>query len=226
MWKEIPLDRIPSTSNTLSISKNGISFSAKFIKNYKLEERDWIKFFIQTNNIYQIGFTFFKDKPHGDALKLLTRDQSAGKSTKANTLISKNKVLKETQINITNSDKLSEDFEITHIKKDDIFYIDLIPCFEFKTTREGIEKLNDSDRGIYRYRDSEDRVIYIGKGYIKNRLKKEPERREWDINKIEYSIIEDEDTQFKWENHYIVKHFEEHGATPTWNDNKGHGKKN
>jgi len=44
MWKKIILDRIPSSKSLFTISKSGISFSAKFIKNNSLAEKDAIEF--------------------------------------------------------------------------------------------------------------------------------------------------------------------------------------
>ena len=56
MWKKIILDRIPNSKSLLTISKSGISFSAKFIKDNSLVEKEAIEFFDNPENEYQLGF--------------------------------------------------------------------------------------------------------------------------------------------------------------------------
>lgn len=226
MWKKIILERIPSTSNTLTISKSGIGFSAKFIKSNNLEEKESIQFFSDSENIYKLGFKFLDEIGGPGTLSLMKsgrKGTTSGRTVKATELISKVRILQEIQ---KNPIKQNRTFEIKNIKEDSgIFYIDLIPCFEFTKKIEKIGDLDDSVKGIYRYRNSEGTVIYIGKGTIKQRARSS-ERREWGINLIEYSIIADDEEAYKWEDYYLAKHFEEHGAKPSFNVIMGHGKKN
>ena len=40
---------------------------------------------------------------------------------------------------------------------------------------------------------------------------------EWDFDIIEYSLIEDEEEQFRWEAFWLDKFVEEHGKLPIYN---------
>ena len=225
MWKKIILERIPSTSNTLTISKSGINFSAKFIKSNNLEEKESVHFFSDPKNKYKLGFGFLDESGGPGTLSLMKsgrKGKTAGKTIKATELISKMSILQEIQ---KDPIKQNRTFEIKNKKEDaGIFYVDLIPCFELKKQIEKVGDLDNSIKGIYRYRDSGNKVIYIGKGSIKERAK-DPGRREWGIRLIEYSIVEDEKMAYEWEDYYLEKYLEEHGAKPPFNVIMGHGKK-
>ena len=86
---------------------------------------------------------------------------------------------------------------------------------------ENVGKIDNMAKGIYRYINSENNIIYIGKGNIKARAKI-PQRIEWGICLIEYSIVEDNDTAYKWEEYYLQKYVERHGVKPAFNVVMGH----
>ena len=48
-------------------------------------------------------------------------------------------------------------------------------------------------------------ILYIGKGNIKDRLKS-PERKEWDICKVEYSLITDRSEMSKYESFHLKEY--------------------
>ena len=73
------------------------------------------------------------------------------------------------------------------IKIEKCFFFTVAPCFE--CNNESIT-IPEGATGIYRYRNSDDEVIYIGRGNIRDRLRS-PERKDWDIAKVEYSLIND-----------------------------------
>ena len=82
--------------------------------------------------------------------------------------------------------------------------ITLRPVFENSIKRENSSKIPSDIKGIYRYID-EGKIVYIGKGSIKDRLK-EDQREEWKFDTIEYSLIDNDDEQFEWE-HYWIEEF-------------------
>lgn len=64
-------------------------------------------------------------------------------------------------------------------------------------------------------------IVYIGKGIIKQRAKM-PERKDWDFEKIEYSIIDDNEEQLKWEDYWIERYkHNNHGKKPIYNIQSG-----
>ena len=56
-------------------------------------------------------------------------------------------------------------------------------------------------------------------GKIKDRVK--AHRREWDIDKIEYSVLDSEEDCKKWESYYIDKYKYEFGTLPPFNRIRG-----
>ena len=64
--------------------------------------------------------------------------------------------------------------------------------------------------------NSNNDVIYIGKGNIKERAKSS-ERRDWGITRVEYSVLEDKESRSKYESMHIRMYEASNGATPTYN---------
>ena len=82
---------------------------------------------------------------------------------------------------------------------------------------EDISFIDKDNKGIYRYKNSDNKVIYIGKGSIYERFTKDPQRRNWDISKIEFSVLNDDHESHKWERYYLDKFREENGVLPFHN---------
>jgi len=91
------------------------------------------------------------------------------------------------------------------------WFIRLMPAFEKSVVPSQVGSLGSSDRGIYRYY-SEDEVVYIGKGVIRDRYQQESGRASWRITRIEYSIIEDDQEALEWEAWWIDRFRTEHGG--------------
>ena len=101
-----------------------------------------------------------------------------------------------------------------------LWVIQLCPAFEYSVAMAS--DVPSSVEGIYRYLDSEDNVIYIGKGNVRRRSGN-PERNSWGIFKIEYSIVQGDKDQYEWEDYWLEKYKEEHdGALPPFNRVSGH----
>ncbi len=77
-----------------------------------------------------------------------------------------------------------------------------MPSFENEVLIKNSKQIHPSFEGIYRYLNKRGDVIYIGKGGIKDRLDV-AHRANWNIEKIEYSIIENEEDQFIWEDYWL-----------------------
>jgi len=216
--KEVVLERIPAQDSVLYINKSGISFSAKFIKKEKLENAEGVKFFLDDEDPYFLGFIFTNDSNTPNTLSLMasgrgTKGASAGVTIKARELINKNLVLKSI-INLPN--KFDRTFEITFDKQRKIFFILLRPNFEVTVNWSDRNKIPDSYSGIYRYLDRNSQTIYIGKGNIKVRANS-PERVEWGVFKIQYSVIQSDEKSFYWENYYLERFVHSNGSKPPFN---------
>ena len=215
--KEINLDRIPAQDSVLYINKTGITFSANFIKKEKLQDAKGVKFFEDDEDPYYLGFKFKNDLEEPNTLSLnasgRSRGGSAGFTIKAAELINKNPILKNVQRMTSRQDRT---FEIFYEKKTSIYSILLRPNFEIIVKFSDRNTIPDAFKGIYRYRNSEGQIIYIGKGGIKARVNS-PERKEWGISKVEYSIILDDEKSYSWENYYLERYVSTFGSKPPFN---------
>ena len=103
-----------------------------------------------------------------------------------------------------------------------IWIISLIPCFEKIYNISQLSEISTKIVGIYRYRNSQDKIIYIGKGNIRRQIKEVGRLDDWDIMKIEVSEIEAENLQFEYENFWINKYkSENNNELPKYNKNQG-----
>jgi len=215
--KEVSLDRIPAQDSVLVINKSGISFSAKFVKKEKLQDAKGVKFFVDDVDPYYLGFKFKNELDEPNTLSLIasgrTRGGGAGFTIKAAELINKNPILKNVQKMNSKQDRT---FEIFFDKKESIYSILVRPNFEIIVNYLDKNTIPEAFKGIYRYRNKEDQIIYIGKGGIKTRVNS-PERRDWGIQKIEYSILLDDELSFYWENYYLDRYLSTHGSKPPFN---------
>jgi hypothetical protein len=215
--KEVVLERIPSQDSVLYINKSGISFSASFIKKEKLEAAEGVKFFVDDEDPYYLGFVFTSDSSAPNTLSLMasgrSKGGSAGVTIKAAELINKSIVLKSIQ---KMPNKLDRTFEITFDKQQKIYSILLRPNFEVTVNWSDKNRIPDSFSGIYRYLDNNGQTVYIGKGNIKARALS-PERTQWGVTRIQYSVIESDDKSYYWENYYLERFVSINGAKPPFN---------
>lgn len=215
--KEVVLERIPSQDSVLYINKSGISFSASFIKKEKLEAAEGVKFFVDDEDPYYLGFIFTTDSSAPNTLSLMasgrSKGGSAGVTIKASELINKSIVLKSIQ---SLPNKLDRTFEISFNKQQKMYSILLRPNFEVTVKWSDKNKIPETFSGIYRYLDINGQTVYIGKGNIKSRASS-PERTQWGVAKIQYSVIDSDDRSFYWENYYLERFVSINGARPPFN---------
>jgi hypothetical protein len=207
-----------SSEEVLNIAPKNSSFSAKFIRNNNLEDMEFIQFLMDDENPFWLGFRFFKDKgPYG----CLTLGGSADSATKRFTstgLVNGNPLL--TAI-ARKADPASKTFSIQFDKRNECWFIELVPSFEKSFLLKDKATIPYEAKGIYRYLGIQGELLYIGKGRVRDRLES-PERKEWGIHRIEYSIIETDDEALQWEAHYISEHVQRFGVLPPMNRVKGH----
>ena len=220
--KEVILERIPAKDSVIYLNKSGISFSAAFVRKHNLTESEGVKFFVDDEDPHFLGFEFVNDTSQKNTLSLVasgrSKGGSAGFTVKAQELMRSNPILST----IASFEKKDDrTFEVSFDKKRKLFYIRLKPCFEFSVAWEARNTIPNGTKGIYRYLNKDEQVIYIGKGEIRSRADSS-ERREWQIRKIEYSIIEEEESSYFWEAHYIARHVSTYGTKPTYNLVLGH----
>ena len=100
--------------------------------------------------------------------------------------------------------------------KNDQFYLDLF-LFSYYTSGMNIIDILLLTKGMI-YND------FIDTARTKTKIQ---ERRDWNFDKIEYSVIENENDRYYWENYWIEKHKDKNnGKLPCYNLLSGNNKMN
>ena len=208
----------------LSVLPDRIIFSSKFINSNGLEKYEYTTFLIDDDDPYFLGFNFHSERTEG-ALKIQTQTRN-GK-------VSGTRIVKTAGLyrlhpianRVSKSNKPSDRvFSITKDINENFYKIFFRPVFE-NSTDFNDRNLIPSGLGIYRYFDANGQLLYIGKGNIKERANQQ-DRKDWGIQKIEYSLLKTEEEAFEWESFYINKYEEENGVIPTFNRIRGRSEKN
>lgn len=211
--RKIFLEKGPNRNHAFTVRKSGLAWGAKFVQDNSLEGKNYLVFLEDDENPYWLGFRF-EDSAQDGALKLGTNKDSSNVFHKAQELFSRNPVLRKVREEQTTKSSAGV-FSIHEDKKNNCFYVNLRPCFENSIERSDINHIPAGCTGIYRYIDGNE-VVYIGEGVIRERTK-EPSRKGWKADRIEYSIIEDKTSCQHWESHYIAEFQNRHGRLPYYN---------
>lgn len=214
-WQRIKLTRQHSYEG-LSFRKSGLYWNANFIKNNRLEKHTDIEFHRNDEDPYVLGFTFHESEtPASLSLQKSARGKNSnGRTVKAAALRKTNKLID------AECKSESDPFPISYDKHNKIFYIVLRPNFVNKIKFSEVNRLPTDLKGIYRYLDETNSIIYIGKGVIRQRAEQD-ERKEWGVKFIEYAVIESDDDALEWESHYIEEFRQDHGFLPSFNRIRG-----
>ena len=195
----------------ISISSDHIAFNAMFTRIAQIGPEKRVTIHIDAEN-FRLGFEFHSDKrPNSFALSRARK--GTGVFCAAGCIRDYPWIISIARLPI-------QDRRFYNPKKEgQIWAIQLCPAFEEKKARESAN-IPTSAAGIYRYLRENGEIVYIGRGEIKNRLMS-PERRDWDFDIVEFSIINDPDLQIKWEEHWIERFKQETGKLPFYNKVSG-----
>jgi hypothetical protein len=216
VFRKIVIDRTPSKDECLTISKEKFYFSSLFIVNNKLLDKNSVDFLWDDEDPYRLGFEFYDDDT--GSLSMIRNGHSRGRNVKVQGIVKKSKILQSISLDPS---KTNRTFNIKKDKQSGLFVVVLRPSFEYKVTFENRNIIPNEMTGIYRYKDKNGQILYIGKGNIKSRLNS-PERVSWGIYEIEYSSVPSDEESLKWESYYIQSFQDENGLIPPFNRIMGH----
>lgn len=196
----------------ISIYGNRFHYSAHFVKLAELKGFSYVSYYIDESE-RKIGFEFSKDEVDGYSYTLESRNNKMWRST-ANEVLSKYPWVRKIALL---KDKNVGKFAAK--KKENKWVIQLCPSFEYRIPRDEVANIGDV-KGIYRYLLKEE-LVYIGKGNIRQRAV-DSERKDWEYDTIEYSIIDGEEGQLHWEYFWIENYKEKnHRLLPYYNKVSG-----
>ena len=203
-----------SVDNTplVSIRRQAIAFNAQFVAQAKLTDMTRVSVFLDPEH-FRIGFEFHKDSTDEDSYSLTADGGSqsgGGRAIQPAALIMNNPwIAAVARI----EDKRERRFKPEWHGADRKWIISLCPAFEIRVSHKS--EIPIDLRGIYRYRRN-DEIVYIGRGIIRPRLRA-PERQEWDFDVIEYSQIQSDAEQERWESYWLDQFVKKNGKLPLYN---------
>lgn len=204
-WIKIKRTMPTSDEPIISLNNNRFSYNVIFYKIAELTKFNYVNYFLDYEN-RKIGFEFTTEE-NADSFKIIKNDTKGhySQSTEIFKILWILKVSKEKSI-----------CRFRPIRDGKKWVITLIPAFDNIVKRSDYLRIKPDVKGIYRYL-SQDKIVYIGKGNIRDRLN-EPQRKDWNFDIIEYSIIENVDEQFEWESFWIETYKNENdGYFPSYN---------
>lgn len=199
----------------ISIRPNTIAFSAQFILSSDLRDMKKVRLFLDQEG-RQIGFVFLREADPEIRSYALTQDggnkETNGRAIVVARLMADNEWIRAVAME---KDRRVRRFVPTwdSTTTPPKWVISLCPAFETRVTDRS--NIDSGTTGIYRYRQGSD-VVYIGRGQVRSRASA-PERRDWEFETIEYTEIESNDAQEKWESFWLDAHVQEHGTLPRYN---------
>tara|TARA_B100000242_G_scaffold290342_1_gene261618 strand:+ start:587 stop:1282 length:696 start_codon:yes stop_codon:yes gene_type:complete len=213
-WKKIEHSRQRLTGEKLTLRDGGLTWGANFIRNNDLIEKKAVSFFISEEDPYKLGFQFLDKQTQGSSKLVgqLHPSNTATRQCNCKALINNSKLLSRIKESENREDRI---FSIK--KEEDIFYIQMNPCFEYSIQFSEIRTLDKSIKGIYRCLDSNENVVYIGSGRIHDEALAAQKKCETQFKYIEYSMIADRDAAFDWERYHQLEHKKIYGDLPYYN---------
>jgi len=186
-----------STEPEVSITSNKITFNHVLASIARLKKAKSVSYFVDMPN-RRLGFQFNSKAPNENTYSLFPMKRSSMFKSSCGSLV---KNLPWLTAIAKNNDSKKRRLKVTQEGK--LWIAECIPSFENKVNVSEIASIVSSETtGIYRYKDSSGEVIYIGRGNIKNRLA-DPDRKEWNIETVEYSEIADQKEQISWEKYWL-----------------------
>ncbi|MCX5643472.1 MAG: hypothetical protein NTZ17_02130 [Phycisphaerae bacterium] len=202
----------------ISISRSHFAFSAAFVRQAQVEPGSRATVYVDMCH-RRIGFEFHSDdRPNSFALSAASSDKK-GQKRKALQCAATGTIRKHRWIDSVTKQP-AKNRRFSPKKEGNKWVIHICPAFEERRARESTD-IPSEVVGIYRYSRESGEIVYIGRGPIKKRLQA-PERRDWDFDVVEYSVIDDPDDQVKWEDFWIERFKEQNnGELPFYNKVSG-----
>lgn len=190
----------------ISITKDRFNLNVVFVRLAQVTARHKVLFQIDSPS-YKIGFTFITGEDK-DAYPL--RPMTKGKTEAGLSCAARGIGSQFGWVARVGALRSKKDRQFSPKKEGDLWVIQLCPAFELRSGRDGSDIPTDK-QGIYRYRNAMKEIVYIGRGNIRQRVAS-MERKDWDYESIEFSIVEDQADRERWEAYWINRFKEENGG--------------
>jgi hypothetical protein len=198
----------------VSVRKDGIAMNGAFVEMANIELKRFVTF--HTDDEQRRILMEFSKEESPDSYTLVPESRKkTQKNSKAGCLATAGSLLRKPWVAaVIDQDDSVRRFEPQKGPGDDSWVISLVPCFE--ETATDVSQVPRGAQGIYRYLNKSGEVIYIGRGNIAERAAQES-RKDWPIDRIEYSIIEDKAAREEWEQFWLDEFSANNGSLPMYN---------
>lgn len=210
-WQKVRrTHRVARFSPNITLRRNGnLAVSADFVRMASIGDCTHASLFLAPDGL-RMAIQFHSDETDNDSF-ILARD--GGNKSSLNRLISAKALLAQSPVASALAREGGSACRLPARKVDGRWVIDLAPCFERTLSQSG--EITVGATGIYRYRNGND-TVYIGRGNLRDRLS-QADRRGWDFDRIEYSIINDDAVERRWESFWLDEFRRAHNRWPTYN---------
>jgi hypothetical protein len=197
---------------TIRQTRGQFAVSADFVRMANISDCTRASLFLSADG-HRLAFNFHSDERDDDAF-LLSRDGGGSGASAPNRVINAGALLSQSA---TMTALCKEDIRVRRCEpqKDchGRWVIYLAPCFEKVLIQP--DQIPDLATGIYRYRSGQE-TIYIGRGNLRDRLAV-PERRAWEFDRVEYSILNDDVIERRWEAFWLDEYRQRNNRWPIYN---------
>jgi len=197
----------------VSLRRNAIGFNAHFIRANNFSDTTRVSVFVDAAH-RKLGFAFHSDSSDRDSFAMIADGGGkvgASRMIQVQSLIANNSWLRAAS---GLKDRRARQYSPGKYP-DGKWVISIRPSFEVSTLRGNPSQIPNDLTGIYRYLLN-DEIVYIGRGGIRSRLAS-GERSDWNFDKIEFSPIEDQSEQERWESEWLEEYRSAKGYLPIYN---------
>jgi len=197
---------------TISVRKMGFGINAIFYRLADLDKYLFASIFLSEDKS-KIAIEFHEEKKEGC---YYIGSDGGGKSrvrlkSNKNRFIACGNVIRSNPV-LNQLSKTTGSQKLVVSKEDGYWVARITPAFIYEI---GVDNPKDDEIGVYRYLLN-DEIVYIGKGQIKKRVSS-PERKEWEFEKIQYSVLKTDDDCVIYESNLLNEHVKLFGSLPKYN---------
>lgn len=207
--------RPPVEAPFVSFRRRQIGFSALFCREYVAPELTHAEFQVDANT-RSVRFRFHR---RDDAPPIAFTIFPDGGSTGTGRAVQADWMYKNHPWLGAITQKPDQSRRFKPIQQESWFVVSIPPSFELRANRKATSSVPSAARGVYRLLDRGD-VVYLGKGWIRREVNR-PDMRDWQFDTIEYSLVELDEEQYRWEHFWIAEFKRESGRRPRYNKNDG-----
>lgn len=212
-WQKVRrVYRTARFSPQISFRRNGhIAVSSDFVRMAGVNNCTRASLFLSADG-HSLAISFHSDERDDDAF-VLSRD-GGGSGVSQNRIITARTLISQSAqiMSLCKEDARARRYE-PQKDQNGRWVIHLAPCFE--NVLNQADQIPAGSTGIYRYRSGQE-TIYIGRGNLRDRLAS-PERRSWDFDRVEYSILNDDVIERRWESFWLDEYRQRNNRWPVYN---------